>query len=164
MKLLRREFFSTIFAICLVQGASAGTPAQDAFAKLKNTLAGNWQGKDSAGNTMAAEGKVVGKGSVLQQKEMDMINMYHLDGDSILLTHYCEAGNQPRMRAKVTGDLDRLQFDFVDVTNADPKVGGFINQVVIEFISQDQVRETWSYLDPKTGKSLPEVFNLERVK
>ena len=29
----------------------------------------------------------------------DMITMFHLDNDRVLMTHYCGAGNQPRMQA-----------------------------------------------------------------
>lgn len=29
----------------------------------------------------------------------NMVTMYHPDGNSLMLTHYCVAQNQPRMRA-----------------------------------------------------------------
>ncbi len=28
----------------------------------------------------------------------NMITMFHMDGDRLLMTHYCGAGNQPRMK------------------------------------------------------------------
>ena len=36
--------------------------------------------------------------SEIKGKE-DMISMFNLDGDRVVLTHYCAAGNQPRMVA-----------------------------------------------------------------
>lgn len=39
----------------------------------------------------------------------EMINMYALDGNSLVLTHYCAGGNQPRMRAERLVD-GRLEF------------------------------------------------------
>ena len=34
----------------------------------------------------------------------DMISMLHLDADRLLMTHYCGAGNQPRMQAEASSD------------------------------------------------------------
>ncbi len=31
--------------------------------------------------------------------EHEMTNMYTLDGNTLVMTHYCAGGNQPRMRA-----------------------------------------------------------------
>ncbi len=44
------------------------------------------------------------------------LTVYHPDGDSVLATHYCPQGNQPRLRARRRKG-DKLTFDFADVTN-----------------------------------------------
>jgi hypothetical protein len=33
-------------------------------------------------------------------KMPEMMTVYYVDGDRLLLTHYCMAGNQPRMQAR----------------------------------------------------------------
>ena len=47
----------------------------------------------------------------------DMISMFHLDGPNrLLITHYCSAGNQPRMQASSSPDGKTITFTFVDAT------------------------------------------------
>jgi hypothetical protein len=45
--------------------------------------------------------------------------VYHLDGGSLVATHYCAQGNQPRLRLR-DGDPRHLRFALADVTGQDP--------------------------------------------
>jgi hypothetical protein len=48
----------------------------------------------------------------------EMITVYHHDGDRLMLTHFCMAGNQPRLVAKDTGpEAKELKFTYLDATN-----------------------------------------------
>ena len=58
--------------------------------------------------------ELIAGGTALVERERtdktpEMLTVYHLDGKRLVLTHYCMAGNQPRMEAKSfnpgTGDL-----------------------------------------------------------
>ena len=68
-------------------------------------LAGDWQMTDENGVTHRASRFVVTSGgSAVREimwpgQAMEMTNLYHMDGGALVCTHYCAAGNQPRMVA-----------------------------------------------------------------
>src|SRR5579863_8610060 len=75
--------------------------AAAAFARLK-TLVGEWEANRPDGKVRLAY-ELTGGGSALVERQAEekmpaMMTVYHLDGDRLILTHYCMAGNQPRMQ------------------------------------------------------------------
>ena len=92
-------FFDAVLAAQEMHPSAKSTPA---FDQLKS-LAGNWEGKDSSGSPVKINYKVISNGSVVMEyleptKEPEMVTMYSVDGDRIVVTHYCSAGNQPTMQ------------------------------------------------------------------
>src|SRR5262249_9406432 len=104
--------------------------AQKSFTQLK-TLAGKWQGSVTMHPPMANMGnaaldvslRVTSRGNALvhemheQGKPDDPakydnpVTMFYLDGDRLILTHYCDAGNRPRMVARTSADGKTVEFD-----------------------------------------------------
>src|ERR1700758_2200438 len=71
------------------------TEAQKAFATLK-TLPGTWEGKGMEGQEsnmpVRVDFKVTAGGSAIMSEILgheDMISMFHIDGERLLMTHYC---------------------------------------------------------------------------
>jgi len=96
----------------------AQSDAQKSFDKLK-TLAGSWQGSYE-GKPMQATLRVTSMGNAIVHEMKgegpdDPITMFYMDGDRLLLTHYCDAGNRPRMAVKLSPDGKTLEFDLLDV-------------------------------------------------
>jgi hypothetical protein len=142
--------------------AWAQSDAQKSFDKLKS-LAGTWQGKDPAGRSVQVSYRVTSGGSALMseiQGEEDMITMFHLDGDRLLMTHYCGAGNQPRMKASTSPDGKTITFEFLDATNLATPETGHMHRVVFNLIDANHHTEEWTFLDK--GKEIKEVFDLQR--
>lgn len=133
--------------------------AQAAFEKL-SSLAGTWNGKpEGTGDEAEAEAeatasvvheiKMSAAGTVVMETmnpgtEHEMINMYHVDGEDLLLTHYCAGGNQPEMRLnRETSTAGKLVFDFAGGTNLDPAVDQHIHAAVIEVVDSNHVESVW---------------------
>lgn len=134
---------------------AAGDAAQAAFDKLKG-LAGTWHGEAAGEGEAESEGparathifQVSAAGTVVMQTmdpggDHEMINMYHLDGDDLMLTHYCAGGNQPRMKL-VEGSADELRFDFVDGTNLDAGTDMHIHSSRLEIVDADHIQSDWT--------------------
>ena len=91
----------------------------------------------------------------------DMISMIHMDGpDRLLITHYCSAGNQPRMQASASPDGKTIAFDFVDATNLATPDAGHMQRVVFNVIDANHHTEDWTFVDH--GKEMKRAFDLHR--
>lgn len=144
--------------------------AESGAKKSLNTLKaldGTWEGKNSQGQTIQVSFRETAGGSALLSEihgmgQENMVSMIHLDGDRLLMTHYCGAGNQPRMKAALAPDGKSVIFDFVDATNLSSPEAGHMHHVVFAMPDADHHTEEWTFLDH--GKEMKELFTLQRVK
>jgi hypothetical protein len=147
--------------------AAAQSPAQKSFDTIKS-LAGNWEGKDQMGYQVDVSYRMTGGDSALMSEiktakpghSEDMISMIHMDGDRLLLTHYCMAGNQPRMQATPSPDGKTIVFDFIDATNLADSQPGHMQRVIFTFTDANHHTEEWHFATP--GKEIVEKFELEK--
>jgi hypothetical protein len=156
------------FSVLLFSGISlwAQSTGQKSFDTMKS-LAGEWAGKDQTGAAVDVIYHMTGGGSALMSEirsskpghSEDMVSMIHMDGDRLLLTHYCSAGNQPRMQATISPDGKSVTFDFVDATNL-AGTPGHMQRVVFTFTDANHHTEEWHFAAP--GKEMVEKFDLEK--
>jgi hypothetical protein len=143
----------------------AQTDAQKAFAAIKN-MPGTWEGKNAQGHDLQVTFKVVSGGSAVMSEIQghgpeDMISMFHLDGPNrLLITHYCSAGNQPRMQASVSPDGKTFTFNYVDATNLATPDAGHMQSLVLTLLDENHHTEDWTFIDH--GKEMKEFFDLRR--
>lgn len=143
----------------------AQTDAQKAFAAIQ-TMSGAWEGKTSDGHAGQVIFKVVSGGSAVMSEIIgpgseDMISMFHLDGpNKLLMTHYCGAGNQPRMQASVSPDRKTFTFTYFDATNLSTPDAGHMQRMVLTVLDDNHHVEDWTFLDH--GKEMKETFDLRR--
>jgi hypothetical protein len=135
----------------------AQSDAQKSFETLK-ALAGSWdgtvttlppqsevQGKHiqislrvtSMGNALLHEAKIDGR-------QDDPISMVYLDEGRLLLTHYCDAGNRPRMVAKASPDGKTVTFDFLDVAGSTEY--GHMHHAVFTIVDANHHTEDWTFM------------------
>jgi hypothetical protein len=159
-------FTLAILIVTAVAGQSASAPsARDAFRKIQS-LAGQWEGKDEQGSPVKSKFlPVVSDTAIMETLSMsgmeEMVTLYSLDVDSIVLTHYCPTNNQPRMRAVPTVDTKQLEFAFTGAGNLPDINVGHEHKLVLQFIDEDHITERWTWR--KNGKDTEMVFRLARV-
>jgi hypothetical protein len=164
-------FTTSLFSTgCATSRAQAvGTPdaaTVAAFDRLK-TLAGTWEMADDKGQkSVAAVYSVTSNGSTVREimfpgADHEMTNMYHLDGSSIMMTHYCAMGNQPRMRC-LRADGSTFNFTFDGITNMASKDDNPMASMVLEIKDADHVTQSWSNL--RTDPQHAPVFELSRKR
>jgi hypothetical protein len=139
--------------------------AQKSFEALK-TLAGTWEGHlttvppnpeiDGARPQVSLRVTSRGNAIVHEMKEAGTpddpakydhpVTMLYLDGDRLFLTHYCDAGNRPRMVARTSRDGAAVEFDFVDVAGGTQY--GHMHHAVFTAIDANHHTEDWTYMEP----------------
>jgi hypothetical protein len=106
----------------------AQSDAQKSFTQLKS-LTGSWEGKTPDGKPLLVSFRETAGGSAIMSEILgtgpeNMVSMFNMDGpNKLLMTHYCGAGNQPRMQASVSPDGKTITFTFFDGTNIAPGAG-----------------------------------------
>jgi hypothetical protein len=143
------------------------TGAQKSFDAVKS-LQGNWEGTDSDGRPVNVSfTSTANNSAVLSEIRSDkhgmdmMVTMFHMDGpDRLLMTHYCSAGNQPRMAATASADGKTIAFEYQDATNLVPADAGHMQRLVITITDDGHHIEEWHFVDH--GKEIVQRFDLAR--
>lgn len=162
-----QRFMLVVVVMALSTAAFAQGDAQKSFDKIK-TLAGSWEGRvttvppmtemgdmsvtqvtmrvTSRGNALVHEMKAAGVADMDPTRTDHPVTMFYLDNDRLLLTHYCDAGNRPRMAARTSADGKTVEFDFLDV--AGNLQYGHMQHAVFTFIDANHHTEDWTFMMP----------------
>jgi hypothetical protein len=173
MKFLRL-MLSLVALMSLSTVTFAQSDAQKSFDELK-TLAGSWQGhvttlpqqSEVENDLMQVSLRVTSMGNAMVHEMTgggrpdDPITMFYLDGDRLLLTHYCDAGNRPRMAGKMSADGKTVEFDFLDVAGSTQY--GHMHHAVFTMIDANHHTEDWTYMMPG-DKPVRAHVDLQRMK
>jgi hypothetical protein len=156
---------STLIVVMLSASyAMAEADPHKAFDLLKG-MEGNWSGQNQQGQTVEVSFRPISGGTAVMSEihghgPENMVTMFHMDGDRLLMTHYCGAGNQPRMKV-TSADSKSVSFEFFDGTNIGPNDGHMQHVTFTEPDANHHVEE-WVFLDH--GKEMRQLFTMERVK
>jgi hypothetical protein len=146
--------------------AGMGAGALDPIKKL----AGTWVGTAGSGDQKmdaTVTYRVTANGSCVMETlfpgtDHEMVTMYTADKSGLVLTHYCAAGNQPRMKASKASDKE-IDFAFAGGGNIDPAKDQHMHSAKMMFVDDDHLHTEWG--DWNGGKaSVTRVFELARQK
>jgi hypothetical protein len=92
----------------------------------------------------------------------EMVTVYYLDGEDLVLVHYCTSGNQPRMRREPSSDDDDLRFRCLGGTNM-TEADSHMHSARIRIVGPDHIRGEWSSVKGDVVQWVAEA-DLERRK
>jgi hypothetical protein len=149
-----------LYMAALLLGTTAGHSANttserpvDAaavYSRLKS-LVGEWEADSQMGKVHVSYELVAGGTSLLERESGEkmpvMLTLFHVDGDRLLLTHYCMAGNQPRMQAKrFDASAGEVAFEFLDGTNLKPGAGHMHN-ASFRLVDDQHFQSEWQFYE-----------------
>ena len=146
---------------------TVGTDAAAAFARLKG-LVGEWEANADVGKARLVY-ELTGGGSAVVERESaenmpPMMTVYHLDGNRLVLTHYCMVGNQPRMEARSFDPAAReIRFRFLDATGLTSPSATHMHNATIRLVDADHIESEWQLFENGQPK-MTEKFQYKRVR
>lgn len=128
--------------------------AADQFERIK-ALAGNWQWAPELApelTGLVASYRITAGGSCVIETlfpgdAFEIVTVYHLDRDQLLLTHYSTAGNQPTMRAATSKPDQPIRFQLIATTGMEDSNAGHMQAMTIVGSSKDELVSTWTYFE-----------------
>jgi len=147
--------------------ARSQAPPASGFDRLK-TLVGTWEAPGPQGKPLTNTIHLVSNGTALeetfQSAEADqMVTLYTPNGKGLAMTHYCAAGNQPRMETvAVTGDQKEFEFSMTGITNLSNPNAGHMRHLLIQITDQDHFTEKWTWRE--NGKDQVHAIHFKRTK
>jgi len=178
---MKSRIAPSLLFILIAATAFAQSDAQKSFDKMK-ALVGGWEGPVTVNppqpdmtsdKPVHISMRVTSRGNALVHEMQEAgtpedptrydhpLTMFYLDNDRLLLTHYCDAGNRPRMAARVSPDGKTLEFDFLDVAGSTQY--GHMQHAVFTMIDANHHTEDWTYLMPG-DKAVHAHMDLQRAK
>ena len=133
------------------------TPTSQHAATLDRlaALAGDWEGTTGSGKTIRVHYDVIAERSVVAETYTTpsgrvSMSMYHADGPTVMVTHYCAQKNQPRLREESAGaDSNTVRFSFLDATGMSSPADAHMTQLVMQFADPDHFTQTSTYQEKK---------------
>jgi len=129
------------------------------------SLAGTWEGTNSRGEEVRFTYEVQADGTAVLERfhagPHDMLTVYYLDGEELMLTHYCAQGNQPRMRAVDFAD-NEVRFELVDVSGLGSADEGHMHRAAFEFDGSDHLDSRWTFRE-KGRDAFTETIDIHRL-
>ena len=135
----------------------ADNPIFDSIKQLAGEWHGNfkWTGGQERHGQMDAKYYLTGNGSavvedLLAEGKPVMTSVYHLDGNDLRVTHYCGAGNQPRLKAGAyDSESKSIKFEFIDITNLRSPDAPHVHGLELKFTDSNHIIIIFTFMTAK---------------
>lgn len=149
--------FAFILAGTLAHAAGDhAMPAPKTNAKFEQMkkMVGTWEGKKKMGDTeqsVTATYELTSGGNVIIEKLFagtphEMISVYHAEGNTVAMTHYCMMGNQPKMIMKKSDDKS-MAFEMTGTTGVKSMKEPHMHAMNVKWTADNAITEEWLSVD-----------------
>lgn len=150
-----------IFSMFLGCGSAAPVSTETAFDALR-ALQGVWQ--------IEVEGKLLGiqmsydvgsKGSIVTERFGKELSVFYRNGQRVEMVHFCNAGNQPRLRLKEASAPGILDFEMFAITELSAPDTPHVQEIIYRMLDANTVKLEIVWW-PETRGS--EKYTLKRIR
>lgn len=134
------------------------------YERLLAVLPGTWHAKSTKGWESETRFHCMAADSVLVEDDPQgdpadaMLSCITMDGDRLLLTHYCHAGNQPRLVADLaSATATAITFRFLDGGNLASRDVGHMDEMRLVIDGPDRVCEQWQWYQDGVQRPMEEI-------
>ena len=143
-----------------------GTENSRVLFEAMAALEGTWA-MESPDGALPVTFRTIAAGSVVHETMMagtehEMVNLYTVHGDGIEMTHYCAAGNQPRMRA-TSLDGQSIVFRTIGINGMDTEDEHAMSEMTLVIVDSDHVEQHW-FSNGADAEGTPMVMELSRQR
>jgi len=152
--------------VTLATASAPETPtasSADVFERFRS-LTGSWMGKSTKGWEATMNARVIAKRSTVVMNSFDahpdeeMLTTLVLDGEDLVLVHYCVARNQPRLVATdISEDGLQVTFTFRDGTNLPSRDQGHMDKAIFRFVDDGSFSSQWTWYQDGKEKWMEEI-------
>jgi len=131
-----------------VANGAATADQKKAMLEQVMSLAGTWESPDEKGEWGTGTVMSVSSGGSAVREVMfpgaphEMTNVYHMDGGSLIMTHYCAQGNQPRLRC-TNAKPGELTFTSDSVTNMASPSEQYMGSMTLVITDKNNFEQRW---------------------
>ena len=149
--------FAIVPSVSVAQTNTVPSPL-DAFKKLE----GPWtiqSGSKTLNIQMTYQ--LASNGTIVTEQFGRELSVFAMDGTALTMTHYCNAGNQPRLRLRPQSAQNVYEFDLSEVIGPNGAPADHVERMVYQFLSDKRIDLKIIWWHPSGEET--EHYLLERI-
>jgi len=127
--------FAVVPSVSVAQNNTVPSPL-DSFKKLEGTWSIQTGGKTL---NIQMTYQLASKGTIVTEQFGRELSVFAMDGAALSMTHYCNVGNQPRLRLKPQRAPNVYEFDLVEVIRPKDAPADHVDRVIYEFLGDKRI-------------------------
>lgn len=128
-----------LLAATLVVTAAPGNTALSPLESFKR-LQGTWSiQSDGKALNIQMTYRLASKDSIVTEQFGHELSVFAIDGTTLTMTHYCNAGNQPRLRLQRQTASNVYEFDLYELVSPDGVPTDHVEKIIYRFLGDKRI-------------------------